>query len=283
MPMREVFNLPRTGAYWWGLVTFLVFLVPAEWIKGVANLIRTVDWFRPDRIPFVWLEILNKWIDEVAQNGIRLVKFDAQALLVYIGPLPIPNLFLAIFLGALLLVIAFVFYRKALATRGVFDDALAMIIIYILLRVEGNAAELLNLPIIEVLFRRLEPRTYLATLSIFLLLLLIGEKGAQDSRAFFKVLAEGTIIWLLILPAQTAQALAGVIDLPAIVSQFLHDDPAVKIYFPIIAAGWGSVGAVAIFINLYTAGKPAPTQKGVQGELAEIQEGINDVKRKLGV
>ncbi len=277
--MREVFNLKRTGVYWWGLITALIFLIPGAWLKGTASFIRTVDWLQPNKPPFVWFDNLGTWIDSVAEGVFKTVQFNPKAMFGTIGPYGIANLGIALVMGLLLIVFSFLLYRRAAATPGIWDDLVAMMVIYLVLRIEGVAAESLQIPLIDFL-RTQAPQSYLVILGFYMVFMMIAGRGSQDSAVFFKVLFEAVIVWLFVVPQATAQALATIIEFPTSVHTFLVSDPSVQPYFPIVEVIWAALGILMIGSSLYSAGRIVRAEKGPIGGLEELVPPKKEKSRK---
>ncbi len=276
--MREVLNIRRTAILWWGIATALVLLIPSAWLKGVATYIRTASWLKPDQPPLLWISNVSSWIDSVTSSGTKQVKFDPQQALIYIGPYGIANLLVAIVFGAVLLGVAFVLYRKSAASSGILDDLLAMIILYVVLRIEGGAARSLNLPIMDF-FNSEEPFSYLVVLTAYMILLLIRGRASTDPRVFFKILLEGVIIWLIVVPVQTVEAIAVAIEFPAIIHETLVTTSPLQTYFPMILTTWAMLGVVLAATSLYKAGRVPQAERTFRSELEGIR---NRIERHTG-
>ncbi len=255
--MREVFNLQRTGVFWWGMLTATIFLIPSHWLKSFATFVRTSDLFRSDRPPFNWIDNAGTWIDAGTKAAIGKINFDPKAGLIYIGGFGLANLFVAILLGVILLLTVFIFYSRATRTHGIFDDLLAMALIYAVMRMAGVAAEGLQIPVIDFIQRE-EPRSYLLILSVYMLLLMFAGKAGVDSRVFFKVLFEAFLIWFMILPEITVQITAFIIEVPWWINYTLQSEPNIRNYYAMVLAVWALLGVALAGMSIYTAGRPPP-------------------------
>ncbi len=278
--MREVFNLQRTGIYWWGLLTATVFLIPGAWLRAVVQFLRTTDWFQPDRAPFTWIGNAGTWIDAATEAVVRQIQFDPRQALIYIGPWGLANLSVAIILSIVLIAFVFLFYARATKTRGIWDDILGMLAIYIVVRIIGVAGERLNLPILDFI-RREEPRSYLLIITAFMLMLMAAGKAGEDSRVFFKVLFEGLLIWFLIIPGPTVLALAWILELPVNINSTLQTEPNIRNYYAMVVAVWAILGLALAMWSIYTSGKPATRPQGVAGDLDQLKRAIDQTKKKL--
>ncbi|MBI3913137.1 MAG: hypothetical protein HY327_02905 [Chloroflexi bacterium] len=275
--MREVFNLQRTGIFWWGLLTASVFLIPGQWQRALVNFLRTTDLFKPDRPPFTWFENAGTWIDTVTAGAVAAVKFDSRAGLIYIGNFGLANAAITGLLAIVTIGLVFIFYARATKTKGILDDLLAMIAIYIVLRVVGVAAKGWNLPILDFIQKE-EPRSYLLILTVFMILLMIAGKAAMDSRVFFKVLFEGILIWFLIVPGPTIQAIAFLLELPVNINYTLQSEPNIRNYYAAIVAGWAIFGLFLAGTSIYTAGKPPPPPPPAD----DLEDTIRMLSRRKG-
>ncbi len=256
--MREVFNFQRTGIYWWGLLTALVFLIPGQWLRSLVSFLRTPNLIQPSNPPFTWFENAGSWIDAGTRAAVGRVKFDAAAGLVYIGNIGVANMLLAIILAVVLTSMVFIFYLRAIKTHGIADDLIAMVLIYAMMRVLGAAAAGWKIPVIDFLHNE-EPRSYLLILTVFMLLLMIAGKAAMDSRVFFKILFEGLLVWFLILPIPTVQAFAYIIEIPVWINYILQSEPTIRNYYAMVVAVWAIFGLFLAGTSIYSAGRPPPT------------------------
>ncbi|MBI3741965.1 MAG: hypothetical protein HY257_09465 [Chloroflexi bacterium] len=280
--MREVLNFSRTGIYWWGLLTASVFMIPGQWIRSLVNFLRTTDLFTPERPPFTWFFNAGTWIDSATKAAIAQIKFDPRGGLIYIGNFGLANAFVSILLGGFIIILVFILYVRATKTKGILDDLIAMILIYVVLRVTGVAAAGLNVPVLDFIQHE-EPRSYLLILSVIMILLMIAGKAAIDSRVFFKVLFEGVLIWFLIIPGPTVLAVAFLIEIPLLINTFLQSEPNIRNYYAMVVAIWAVFGLILAGISIYTAGRPTPppqVQTELESELDEFQRFIKKRKSK---
>ncbi len=249
--MRAVLDIRRTGFIWWGILAALVFLIPGAWLSAAANFLRTTPWLQANQAPMTWLTGLRDTIDAIAQAVPNVVSFNPNGQLAGIGPISIPNVVIGVLIGGMLIIVAFLFYWNASATPGILDDLLAMVFIYLVLRVEGVTMG--AIPFFDAL-NKSAPTSYLLILLGFMILTMLGGRAGRDSTVFFKVLLEALLLSLLIAPRQTLDAFAGLIELPTKLHEFL----ALTGYFPMIMAVWAVLGVVLAVVNLYTVSKPAP-------------------------
>ncbi len=257
--MRSVFDLSKTGFFWWGLIAALVFLVPGAWLVALARFLRSADWLQPDRPPVSYLQDLRKAIDAAASSFPTVVKFNPGESLVVVGPLQVPNLLIGVVVGLVLLIIAFLFYRRATASSGVLDDLVAMVVIYIVLRVEGAATA--AVPVVGNIDRQ-APQSYLIILVLFMVYQLVKGRGARDSAVFFKVLLEAILVCIMILPRLALDILAAAVEFPTKIHEFLVGTQ----YFTAIMAGWAIVGIMLGLFNLYNIGRTPVGARSPAGE-----------------
>ncbi|MBI4786611.1 MAG: hypothetical protein HY782_06150 [Chloroflexi bacterium] len=250
--MRAVLDLKRTGFFWWGFLTALIFLVPSAWLVNVANFLRGADWLQPSQPPLLWLIQLRDGIDAFAKGLPAVIQFNPQGSLVTFGNFSIPNVVVGIVVGLLLLMVAFMFYARAAGGGGVLDDLLAMLFVYIVLRVEG--ATTAAIPIVKTLNDQ-APQSYLIILLLFMLFQVVRGRGSRDSAVFFKILLEALLIAILILPRQTLDAVAWIVERPTKLHEFL----ALTGYFAMIQTVWALIGIFSGVVNLYNVGRGAPT------------------------
>ncbi|HEX7587350.1 MAG TPA: hypothetical protein VF478_03460, partial [Anaerolineae bacterium] len=98
--MSEVFSA-RSLVYWWGLLSATVFV--KDWLKQLADFLRTSGMFSPANIPFNVLPGLNSWIDGAAKFIRETVKFNPTQAVATIGSFVILGWMLALFFAVLLL------------------------------------------------------------------------------------------------------------------------------------------------------------------------------------
>jgi len=258
--MRALFNFQRTGIFWWGLVTALVFMIPEYWIFSVAAFLRGID-----TKPFNFIKPVSDEIDNATKAVLALIQFDPAKALIYIGPYGIANLFMGIVFAILFFGVAVVFYFRAAKTKTIWDDFLAMAFLFVVLRVIGVASTKWSISVINYLHSK-EPTSYLLILSFFMLVLLVRGHGFTDSEVFFKTIFEAIIIWTLIEPRGTLLLLAWIVEQPALIHKTLTENPVISKYFPMVLAVWALVGLGMIAVNLYSASRtPAPAGGGGGG------------------
>lgn len=246
--MGSVFDLKKTGIFWWCLITALVFLIPGTWLVAAAGFLRHTDWLQPTKPPVVWLNDLRQSVDAFATSFPGIVQFKPQEELVVVGPLRIANLLVGIVVGGVLIGLAFVFYIRAANHGGILDDLLAMVLIYFVLRVEGAATA--AIPFVDYLNKH-APQSYLVVLLGFMILQILRGRGSRDSAIFFKLLIESILIGILILPRLTLDALAAILEWPTGFHAFLAESQ----YYPMIMAVWALLGIIVVIVNLYNIGR----------------------------
>ena len=258
--MRALFNLQRTGIFWWGLVTALVFMIPEYWILSLAGMLRNID----IRV-FDILKPISNEIDNATLGVLNLIQFDPGKALVFIGTYGIANLFVGIVLAIIFFGIAVVFYFRAARTKTMIDDFLAMAFLYVIMRVIGVASTKWSISVINYIHSK-EPISYLIILSIFMLILLVRGQGFNDSQVFFKTIFEAIIVWTIVQPRSTLLVLAWIVERPAAIHQVLTENTVINKYFPMVVAVWAMVGLGIAATNLYSAGKvPAAASGGGGG------------------
>ena len=258
--MRALFNFQRTGMFWWGLVTALVFMIPEFWIFSVGSSLRSID-----VAVFDFLKPVSNEIDNATLGVLKLIDFDPGKALVFIGPYGIANLFVGIVFVIIFFLVAALFYFRAAKTKTVIDDFVAMTFLYIVLRVIGVASTKWSISVINYIHSK-EPTSYLIILSIFMLILLVRGQGFNDSEVFFKTIFEAIVVWTIIQPKSTLLVLAWIVERPAVIHQVLTENSVINKYFPMVVAVWAVVGLGIVAVNLYSAGKtPAPARGGGGG------------------
>ncbi len=246
--MGSVFDLKKTGILWWGLITALVFLIPGSWLLATSAFLRSADWLQAGRPPVSWLNEARQAIDAFATSAPGLVQFQPLDELVVVGPLHIANLLVGIVLGGVLIGLAFFFYIRAANRGGILDDLVAMVLIYFVLRVEGAATA--SIPFVDYMNKQ-APQSYLIVLLGFMILQILRGRGSRDSAIFFRLLIESILIGILILPRQTLDALAVIIEWPTQFHTYLADSE----YFPMIMTVWALLGIITVIVNLYNIGR----------------------------
>ena len=208
--MSEVFS-GRSLVYWWGVLSATVFI--KDWLKQLAEFLRTSGMFSPANIPFNVLPGLNSWIDGAAKFIRDTVKFNPTQAVITVGSFAILGWMLALFFAFLLLLIAVLLYIRALNSPSWFDDFFAIFVIYVILRIISHIAALTSLPILDSFRNFLDnPATaFLLLLALMLFLSFFGE-GFRSKRAFWRALLEALLMSLFIFPRETATVVAYGID-----------------------------------------------------------------------
>ncbi|MFQ6014363.1 MAG: hypothetical protein ACE5NP_02835 [Anaerolineae bacterium] len=239
--MSEVLSA-RSFVYWWGFLTTFIFL--KDWARDAAKFIRESGFFDPQRVPFNLLPSLDAMIDGIAIGAIEAVGFDPTATFFTIGGRNVPNLVVLLFVGFIVMIIAARMLMRAVASKALYDDFLALIVLYIVLRVESNVAEAVRLPIALLLKKT---GFYVAGLTLVLFILLLSGQGFRNRRTFWRGLLEGVIVYLFVFPSQTALAIAGLLEALSEFGRNLQTN----VYFGVV---WGVLGVVLSIRHLYANG-----------------------------
>jgi hypothetical protein len=244
--MSEVFSA-RSLVYWWGLLSATVFV--KDWLKQLADFLRTSGMFSPANIPFNVLPGLNSWIDGAAKFIRETVKFNPTQAVATIGSFVILGWMLALFFAVLLLLIAVLLYIRALNSPSWFDDFFAIFVIYVILRIISHIVALTSLPVLDSFRNFLDnPATaFLLLLALMLFLSFFGE-GFRSKRAFWRALLEALLMSLFMFPRETATVVAYGIDALAQFGAGLGS--AANLPFAII---WGLLGMFLALQRLTSA------------------------------
>jgi uncharacterized membrane protein len=259
--MAEVFSF-RSLIYWWGVLTATVFI--KDWVKQLAEFLKTPGMFSPERIPFNTLPGLNMWIEGVTKYIRETVKFNPNQPIVTVGSYSIPGWALAVVFGLLLLGLAFRFYYLALKSPVWFDDFVALFVIYTILQIEEHIIALTSLPLLDS-FRAFidNPVTTFVIMLLLLLTMCFSGEGVRSKRAFWRALIEAGLVSLFLFPAQTAFAMSYAVDALWKFGEGL----TLPSNLP-FAMLWGLIG---MFLALYRLGTPegpafrAPVRAGGGG------------------
>ena len=234
--MSEVLGV-RSLLYWWGLLTATVFV--QDWLRRVANSFKNPDLFTPDKIPFNMLTNLNSWIDGAAEYVRITVKFDPSAPLFTVRSIFIPSYALAFLVGFILIGVAASFVVRALKSSAWLDDFIALIVMYVMLRIVGHVVSLATtLPFADA-FRDFVNNPLTAYLAIMVLLLFItffGE-GFQSKRAFWRAIIASSLLSLFMYPREVSSIFGIVLDALALFGAGLSNPANVP-----FAVAWGLVG-----------------------------------------
>ncbi len=208
--MGEVFSF-RSLIYWWGVLSATVFV--KDWLRQLSDLLKQPGTFSPEKIPFNLLPGLNMWIEGAAKYMRGSIKFDPNQPIVTAGSFGIPGWALAVLLGIVLLGLAFRFYYHALKSPSWFDDFLALLVIYAILRIEGRIAALTTLPLLDS-FRAFIDNPVMAFLVMVILLVTLSfsGEGLRSKRAFWRALIEALLVSMFMFPAETAVVMSYVVD-----------------------------------------------------------------------
>ncbi len=234
--MSEVFSV-RSLIYWWAALSSTIFL--KDWLKQLANFVRMPGMFIRDKFPFNLVPGINSWIDGAAEYVRSRVGFNpTQPLLT--APIVVPAWMIAIFFAAFLVGLGVALYMRSLRTATWFDDFIALIGIYILLRMVGHTVAIASLPVLDQ-FRDFvnNPTTSLIILLTLLMLLIFLGEGFRSRRAFWRALIEGTVVAVFMFPAETANAIGFLIQALANLGASLAE-PANAPF----ALLWGLIGVI---------------------------------------
>ena len=233
--MSEVFHL-RSWIYWWGVLTASLFV--QEWLKQIANFFKDPSIFGRDKLPFSTVPGLNAWIDDIATRIPASVQFNPTSEIITAGPVRVQGWMLATFFGFLLFIVAVRFYVRALRSPLLFDDFVALFMIYLILRIEGHIVAIAKLPI-QGWFSALvnNPTTaFLVILGLTLFLVFFGE-GFRSRRAFWRAILEITVVALFMFPGDTAAAISWTFESLAAFGAYLKNPNNAM-----FAIAWGVVG-----------------------------------------
>ncbi len=204
--MAEVFST-RTLMYWWAALSATVFL--KDWLRNLTSFVQTTDIFLPDKIPFSVVPGLNARIDQAADYVRTGIQFNPEQELVSVGSIHLQAWVGALFLGIVLLALGIALYAHSLRTANWVDDLIALVGIYVLLRIEGHIAALAKLPIQEQ-FREFvnNPATAFVILLVLLLALIFFGEGWHSRRAFWRAIIESSVLAVFMFPHETALGLS---------------------------------------------------------------------------
>jgi len=209
--MSEILGV-RSLLYWWGLLTATMFV--QDWLRQLANVLKNPDIFTPDKIPFNMLTNLNSWIDGAAEYIRTTVKFDPSGPLFTVRSIFIPSYVLAFLVGFILIAVAASFVMRALKSSAWLDDFIALVVMYVALRIVGHVVSLTTtLPFADA-FRDFVNNPFTAYLVIMVLLLFItffGE-GFQSKRAFWRAIIASTLLSLFMFPREVSSIFGIVLD-----------------------------------------------------------------------
>lgn len=202
--MAEVFGV-RSLIYWWGVLTATVFV--KDWLQQLAAFLLDPKSFSAEKFPFNMLPGLNSWIDGAAIYIRDRIQFDPAQVIAGSGALTIYNWMLAVAVGLILVGLAIALYIRALNTSTWLDDFLALIVVYIILRIEGHIVALAALPI-QNWFRDFvdNPGTAFLVMLVLVMFLVFFGEGFHSKRAFWRALIEASLVALFMFPRETAVA-----------------------------------------------------------------------------
>ncbi len=242
---------PRSWIFWWAGLTALAFL--QDLLTSLADFFKSQSLFTRDIPPFSLIPGLNGWIDTAAVWLQTNVQFDANKPLAQLGPIGIPNWSIALLVGILILVIALLLYRKALATSSLLDDFGALFALYFVIRIEAHLLSIAKIPAIgpaaqSVLGNQLFS---FGVVMLFLLGLAVTGEGLKSTRSFWRALAEVLIVAILLFPTEAGTWVAnGILTLNEFGSNLRNN--------LVLGAAWGLIGLILAVQRLYYGdAKPA--------------------------
>ncbi len=203
--MAEVFST-RTLMYWWAALSATVFL--KDWLRNLTTFVQTTDMFLPNKIPFSAVPGLNALIDQAADYVRTGIQFNPEQELVSVGSVYLPAWVGALFFGVVLLALGVALYIRSLRTANWIDDLIALVGIFVLLRVEGHIAAMTKLPVQEQFHEFVNNlATAFVILLVLLLVLIFFGEGWHSRRAFWRALIESSVLAVFMLPHETALGL----------------------------------------------------------------------------
>lgn len=239
--MRDVFG-SRNWVFWWAALTATVFL--RDQLPTLARFFQDNGFFSPDFFPFNLVSGLNAWLDQLALGIEGSVQFNPQAPLIS-SPVVIPNIFLAIIVGLLVLGGAVAMYVRALRSTGLGDDIISLFGLYFILRIEGYIIGFTNVGPLEgagnVLTQNPLAGFWILMVALFVLVFIGG--GINSRRAFWRGLLEAVLIALFLLPTQTAYTLGQFFWGLSSFSNLLMSNP-------VFGVAWGIVGSILALTRL---------------------------------
>lgn len=264
--MSEIFGV-RSLIYWWGMLTATVFV--KNWLFELAIFFQTSDTFSRTRVPFNLLFNVDDAIQGVANYIKDVVKFKPEAELVRIGTTVIPNYVLAVLFGLICVIFAGLLVRRALRSPLWFDDFVAILAMYAVLRIVGHITSLTKtLPLANWfrVFADSREAAYLVLMVLLLFLTFFGE-GFESKRAFWRAVTAIFILSLFMFPEDVARRFGDLLNAFA-----LFGDNLLKPENVAFAIAWGVIGMLLAFYRLATpeipAAPSAPKPSGGGGQPA---------------
>ena len=201
----------RSLIFWWGLLTATYFL--QGFLKQSADLFRNSAVFNPKTLPFSFLFSIDAFLNGIAEQISKAVQFNPNNVIVSSGGITLYSWMLAAGFAGLLVLIAGVFYYRALKSSQWWDDALSLIVLYTTLRIVGHIVAIAKMPIDNSLRALLDDRNLTFALMIVLTggLVFIGE-GFRHKRTFWRSIISVGVVALFMFPQETARAIAWVFD-----------------------------------------------------------------------
>ncbi len=240
---------PRSWVFWWAALTATVFLRDA--ITWLSDFFRNSSIFAPTIPPFSLVSGLNGSIDGIAEWLRTQVAFRPGDVLIGAGPLVIYNWMIAIFMGILLLLVAALLYRRALASSALLDDLAALFVLYFVIRIEAHLFSLSELPVLSEAAKTIVGNQLFSF--VVLLVLLIGltvtGQGLRAARAFWRGIVELLVVAILLFPTETAAAIAAGLDLLLSFSNLILTNL-------MFAAAWAVLGIILALRRLYYVDVP---------------------------
>ncbi|MBI5303108.1 MAG: hypothetical protein HY868_13315 [Chloroflexi bacterium] len=246
----------RSWVFWWGALTASMFI--QDWLNQIAAFFRAPDIFDKTKLPFSVIPGLNTWINDVATRIPQSVEFKPNQVILIAGPVKVEGWMLAILFGVLILLLAFRYYRHALRSSAWFDDFFAIFLVYLVLRIEENILAISSVPILSGVRDFLKnPTSAFVTLLILTLFLVFFGEGFRSKHAFWRAIAEITLVALVLYPGEAAGAIAWVIEGFANFGAYLGDSRNLN-----FAALWGLFGMGLALQRIFV---PQPGETGGGG------------------
>jgi hypothetical protein len=237
---------PRSWIFWWSVLTATVFL--QDLLQRLAGFFRDHVIFSSDIPPFNVVAGVDAWIDGTAETIRTTVKFNPGDVLAGFGPVSIHNWMMAALVGILILVLVGILYVRALNTDALFDDFVALIVLYFVIRIEAHLVSIANFPTLSAAGKSVieNPGLAFIILMVLLAVLVLGGGGITKPRAIWRGFIEGLLLAILLFPMEAGGAVAVGIDGLAAFGALL----AKNITFGVL---WGVIGMLLALSQLYYA------------------------------
>ena len=237
---------PRSWIFWWAGLTATVFL--QDMIQRLASFFRDQVIFSNDIPPFNVVAGVDTWIDGTADYIRTTVKFKPDDVLASGGPVSVHNWMFAALVGILILAVVGILYVKALNTDALFDDFVALIMLYFVIRIEAHLVSIANFPTLSEAGRSViqNPGLAFVVLMALLAVLALGGGGINKPRAIWRGMMEGVLLAILLFPMQAGGAVAVGIEGLGAFGALLQKN----ITFGVL---WGVIGMILALSQLYYA------------------------------